>query len=231
MIGMRQYPDKYFDLAIVDPPYGIGEDGKSNHSRGGHTKFGGSKSKAITASTQFTPKEWDKNPMPKEYFVELFRVSKNQIVWGANHFIENMPLQNSSCWVVWDKINGKCDQADCELAWGSFNSSVRKFSFRWHGMLQGDMRHKEKRIHPTQKPVQLYEWLLKHYAKPGQKILDTHLGSGSSRIAASNLGFDFWGYEIDREYFDDQETRFKAGTESTIFTDIQKPKPINLFNL
>ena len=123
----------------------------------------------------------------------------------------DMPL-DASCWVVWDKQNGDNDFADCELAWCSFPSAVRKFEFRWAGMLQGNMANKENRIHPTQKPVKLYEWLLTHYAKQGDKILDTHLGSGSSRIAAYNLGFDFVGCEIDEDYFKAQEERFKAHT-------------------
>ena len=198
---MKTLPDKAFELAIVDPPYGIGESGDKNHSR---TKLARAKDyKAFSGN--------DKEPPPAEYFSELFRVSKNQIVWGANHFISRMPL-DASCWVVWDKQNGDNDFADCELAWCSFPSAVRKFEFRWAGMLQGNMANKENRIHPTQKPVKLYEWLLTHYAKQGDKILDTHLGSGSSRIAAYNLGFDFVGCEIDEDYFKAQEERFKAHT-------------------
>ena len=114
----------------------------------------------------------------------------------------------STGWVVWDKDNGKCDQSDCELAFTSFNKGLRKFTYRWHGLLQQNMKNKENRIHPTQKPVALYKWLLKNYAKEGDKILDTHLGSGSSRIAAHDMGFEFVGYEIDKEYFDAQEKRF-----------------------
>lgn len=146
----------------------------------------------------------------------MFRVSKNQIIFGANHFIERIN-KNSSCWIVWDKDNGNSDFADCELAWTSFKTAVRKVKFRWNGMLQGDMKNKQERIHPTEKPIRLYEWLLKNYAKQGDKILDTHLGSGSSRIAAYNLGFDFWGYEIDKEYFDAQEQRFNKGFNTTLF--------------
>ena len=203
---MKTLPDKAFELAIVDPPYGIGESGDKNHSR---TKLARAKDyKAFSGN--------DKEPPPAEYFSELFRVSKNQIVWGANHFISRMPL-DASCWVVWDKQNGDNDFADCELAWCSFPSAVRKFEFRWAGMLQGDMANKENRIHPTQKPVKLYEWLLTHYAKQGDKILDTHLGSGSSRIAAYNRGFDFVGCEIDEDYFKAQEERFKAHTSQQSF--------------
>ena len=147
----------------------------------------------------------------KEYFDELIRVSNNQIIWGANHFISNIPY-NSSCWIVWNKDNGNNDFADCELAWTSFKTAVRMFTWRWSGMLQQDMKNKERRIHPTQKPVALYEWLLMNYAKEGDKILDTHLGSGSSRIAAHKLGFEFVGCELDKDYFEAQEKRFKTET-------------------
>ena len=144
--------------------------------------------------------------MPDDlYFIELFRVSKNQIIWGANHFGHLAP---ASCWVVWDKLTGDNGYADCELAWTSFDTAVRKFTFRWQGMLQGNMSEKEERMHPTQKPVSLYKWLLKNYAKEGDKILDTHLGSGSSRIAAYDMGFDFTGYELDKDYFEAAEKRF-----------------------
>jgi len=193
---MKRYPDNYFDLAIVDPPYGIGEDGLKNHSRGKATK-----------AIKYTPKNWDKEPPQQEYFEELFRVSKNQIIFGANHFIERIN-KNSSCWIVWNKLNTG-DFADCELAWTSFNTAVRKFDFMWNGMLQGDMKNKENRIHPTQKPVRLYDWILKNYAKEHQIILDTHLGSGSSRIAANKAGVFFIGCEIDKEYFDKQNKRYE----------------------
>lgn len=194
--GMKRYKDKHFDLAIVDPPYGIKEDGLKNHSRSSRAK-----------ATLYMAKEWDKEPMQMNYFNELFRVSKNQIIWGANHFISHIPY-DSSCWIVWDKQNGENDFADCELAWTSFNTAVRKFQFRWHGMLQQDMKNKEKRIHPTQKPIALYKWLLHNYAKQGDLILDTHLGSGSSRIACHKYGFDFTGFELDKEYFEAQEKRY-----------------------
>jgi site-specific DNA-methyltransferase (adenine-specific) len=194
---MARYPDKYFDLAIIDPPYGIGEDGLKNHSRG-----------KLAKATLYTPKKWDKTTAPVEYFNELFRVSKNQIIFGANHFISKIPF-DSSCWIVWDKDNGNSDFSDVELAWTSFKTAARKFKFRWQGMLQQNMKDKEIRIHPTQKPVALYEWILKNYAKEGNVILDTHLGSGSSRIAAYKGGFNFVGCEIDKDYFDAQEKRFK----------------------
>lgn len=133
---------------------------------------------------------------------------KIKIIFGANHFANRLEHPESSCWIVWDKENGANDFADCELAWTSFKSAVRMFRFRWSGMFQGDMAHKEHRIHPTQKPVALYAWIYQHYAKPGDRILDTHLGSGSSRIAAYEAGLDFVGYEIDPDYFEAQEERF-----------------------
>lgn len=189
MQALRQMDDNQYDLAIVDVPYGIGEDGKKNHSRG-----------CLAKSKQYTPKKWDRSSPSLEYFYELQRVSKNQIIWGANHFISKIPI-NSSCWLVWDKLNGRTDFADCELAWSSFKSSVRTFRFRWQGMLQGDMKNKENRIHPTQKPVRLYEWILERYANTGDTILDTHLGSGSIALACHNTGHSLDAYEIDAEYF------------------------------
>ena len=211
MEAMREMPDKAYELAIVDPPYGINMDGG---------KIGGdNKGRA----TDYIKKTWDKKAPEDEYFVELLRVSKNQIVFGANHFISHIPF-DSPCWVVWDKDNTG-NFADCELAWTSFKSAVRKYEFRWNGMLQGNMANKEIRIHPTQKPVALYEWLLTHYAKPGDKILDTHLGSGSSRIAAYNLGFDFTGYEIDKDYFAAQEERFKKHAAQVRLFDLTEQKP------
>lgn len=210
---MKAIPDKHFDLAIIDPNYGIGEDGKTNNSRGsaaGANKWKGTRNTtgAGVPSTTFKPKEWDKEPPKKEYFVELFRVSKNEIIFGANHFISRMPI-DSPCWIIWDKDNGNSDFADCEMAWTSFKSAVRKFKYTWNGMLQGNMKNKEKRIHPTQKPIALYKWLLKNYAKPGQTIFDSHVGSGSIRIACHDLGFDFTGCEIDKDYFEAQEKRYQ----------------------
>lgn len=195
---LRQTPDNYYSLALVDPPYGIGEDGAKNHSRGTATK-----------PTMYKAKSWDKEPPSIEYFSELIRVSKNQIIWGANHFIENIPNANSSCWVVWDKENGATDFADCELAYTSFKSAVRIFRFRWQGMLQGNMKEKENRIHPTQKPVALYKWVLQKYAKPNDKILDTHLGSMSIAIACHDMGFELTGCELDNDYFNAGVERVK----------------------
>jgi site-specific DNA-methyltransferase (adenine-specific) len=194
--------DKAFELAIVDPPYGIGEDGESNNSRGSK------KAKA----TEYKKKEWDKEPPTIEYFQELKRVSKNQIIWGANHFISRIPF-DSPCWVVWDKQRTG-DFADCELAYTSFNTAVRKFVYCWNGFSQGILGRstgatKETRIHPTQKPVALYKWLLSRYAKPGDRILDTHGGSGSICIAAHDLGFNLTWMELDADYYSAAVERYK----------------------
>ena len=199
--ALKGYGDNHFDIAIVDPPYGIGESSNDNKSR---SKLGKSK--------DYGCKNWDDNAPEKEYFIELKRVSKNQIIWGANHFIEKIPNANSSCWVVWNKENGENDFADCELAYCSFKSAVRKIDLRWHGMLQHDMKNKEFRIHPTQKPIQLYKWLLDKYTSEGDLILDTHLGSGSIAIACHNMKRKRVGYEIDAEYYEKACKRFKEQT-------------------
>ena len=194
---MRTLPDKAFDLAIVDPPYGI-------NCAGG--KIGNS----CLAETKEYKKFFgdDKDAPDKSFFDELFRVSKNQIIWGANHFISRF-AKDASCWVVWDKENGDTDFADCELAWTSFKCAVRKYTFRWAGMLQGNMKDKEERIHPTQKPVALYKWLLAKFGGGGgYKVLDTHVGSGSIRIACDEMGYDFVGCEIDKYYWEAQEKRY-----------------------
>ena len=201
MLLMARYPDNYFDLAIVDPPYGIGEDGLKNHSRDKATK-----------ATKYTPKNWDSSAPKVEYFKELKRVSKNQIIFGANHFIENIPNANSSGWFVWDKDNTG-DFADCELAYSSFDKAVRKFRWRWNGMLQQNMKNKQVRIHPTEKPFEVYEFLFKTYAKEGNLILDTHFGSGSIAIAIDTvnkldkMNLTLKACEIDKEYFESSTQR------------------------
>jgi len=190
--GMKRFSDKQFDLAIVDPPYGIGADKGTNG-------FGTSKNRKYKG-------DWDNETPDIEYWNELFRISKNQIVWGGNYF--ELPV--SKCWIVWDKIgNMKLENpfADCELAWTSFNKVVKKIVFRQQGFINDT--NDTDRIHPTQKPTELYRKLLTDYAKGGDKIIDTHLGSGSSRIACYDMGFDFTGFEIDKDYFDAQEKRFK----------------------
>ena len=193
---MRTFNDKQFDLAIVDVPYGIGEDGSKNHTR---SKLAVSKNYKAYAGN-------DTNAPEAEYWTELLRISKNQIVWGANHFISKLPY-DSSCWIVWDKDNGDSDFADCELAWTSFNTAVRKFKWKWQGMLQQNMKNKQERIHPNEKPIQLYEFCIRNYAKQGDKILDTHFGSGSIALAVDKankldkMDLTLTGIEIDTHYF------------------------------
>ena len=204
---MARYEDNHFDLAIVDPPYGIGESSNDNNGRSNLAK-----------SKDYGCKKWDDKAPDKEYFTELKRVSKNQIIFGANHFIEKIHKANSSCWIVWDKVNGENDFADCELAYCSFKTAVRKISLRWHGMLQHDMKNKEHRIHPTQKPVKLYEWILKNYANPNDKILDTNLGSGSIAVAIDKvnkldkMNLTLTACELDKDYFDSSIQRIRRQT-------------------
>ena len=219
--AMRDTPDLYFDLAVVDPPYGDVTaggylTGKSNGGVGPHTKH----HDAV----------WYQDKPGAEYFKELFRISKNQIIWGGNYFSTEI-ARNSQCWLVWDKCHPEGIKfADAELAWTSFNSKTRVFRYMWNGMCQGspgdgekmlgDKRLNEKRIHPTQKPIALYTWIFRNYAKPGDRIIDTHLGSGSSRLAAYTAGLDFTGYEIDKTYFALQEERFLAySSQVDMFVD------------
>ena len=159
---LKLIPDKSIDLCIVDPPYGLER----------YKKADGGNSKKIQCFGD-KDKNWNNEKPDDTYFKELFRVSKNQIIWGANHFIEQFN-KNSSCWIVWDKLTGDNYYADCELAWTSYRSAVRKFSFMWKGMFQGNMKNKEKEFIQRKKPVELYAWLLNNYAKKGDKILDTH---------------------------------------------------------
>ena len=180
---MAQFPDNYFELAIVDPPYGIGISG--NPVRRAHEK-----------------KQWDSTAPNDSYFTQLKRVSKNQIIWGANYF--NLPP--TPCFVVWDKEQPEqFSMAMVEFAWTSFKNPAKLFRKR---VVSADV----ERIHPTQKPVKLYEWLLKNYAKDGDKILDTHLGSASSAIAAHRMGFEFFGTELDGDYFQASIARFERET-------------------
>ena len=189
---MRTLPDKYFDLAVVDPPYGIGIDGQKGcvcknpkHNRKQHIK-----------------KSWDSRIPDEFYFKELERVSKNQIIWGANYFVEHLN-QGHKGWIIWDKGQHDLTMSDCEIAYSSFDCPTRIVVKNRVELL------KDGTIHPTQKPVALYAWIYSRYAKPGDKILDTHLGSGSSRIAAYDAGLDFVGCEIDPDYFKAQEERYQ----------------------
>lgn len=190
LFAMREMKDNQYDLAIVDPPYGI-ED-KISVGGGSHTK---SKSKFHQRYKE-NGKTWDKRPN-KEYWEQLFRVSKNQIVCGANYFTENLPISRG--WAFWHKQGEKMSSVNDELIWTSFDVSIKMFS-RCHGMDKGFLSD-HKVFHPTTKPVALYEWILMNYAKQGDKIIDTHGGSFSSAIACHNLGFDLDIYEIDTEYY------------------------------
>lgn len=191
LVGMKNYPDKYFELAIVDPPYNIA----SQQKRGVGSR--------IDASGKMN--EWNNKKPDEAYFQELFRVSKQQIVWGANNF--SMP--ESEYFIVWDKSQTVKNFASAEYAWTNVKipAKVFRYSIHQHNVDKG------LKIHPTMKPIKLYKWLLQNYAKPGDKILDTHLGSGSSRIAAYDMGFDFTGFEIDKDYYEAQEKRFQDFTK------------------
>ncbi len=196
---MQGIEDNYFDLAIVDPPYGIGfgEFNRTNKdSQGNRYK-----------ADKYKNDNWDISIPTDEYFKELFRVSKNQIVWGGNYF-PILWINGCKGFIFWYKGNPVPNFSDGELAWTSFNKVAKQFDFRYYGNLEGNSSASEK-VHPTQKPVALYKWLLTNYAKKGDKILDTHLGSQSSRIAAYDLGFDFWGCELDKDYFEQGNKRFE----------------------
>ena len=189
---MKNIPDKYFDLAICDPPYGLGIDGQKEsicknpkHNRKQHKR-----------------KDWDKKTPPHEYFVELERVSKNQIIWGANYFVENL-TKGTKGWICWYKGQQGLTMSDCELAYSSFNCPTRVVIVNRAELV------KQHTIHPTEKPVKLYEWLLKNYAKPTDKIIDTHFGSCSIGIACHNFGCSLDACEIDKEYFDKAVERLK----------------------
>lgn len=189
MLGMKEYADGYFDLAIVDPPYGININNNIGRRKG-------------DKKSDYPKAYWDSSVPDKAYFDELFRVSKKAIIWGGNYF----QLPPTKCFIVWRKpqISEDVSFSMCEYAWSNLDGTSKE----WVGM-----SNEKDRIHATQKPVALYEWLLKHYAQEGYKILDTHVGSGSSRIACYNLDYDFIGYEIDEYYFKAQEHRFEVATQ------------------
>lgn len=205
MKGMAEFPDAFFDLAIVDPPYGIGVCSLA-YTNGVEMVW-----RALAKRKDYRHNEWDIKP-EKEYFDELERVSKKQIIWGGNYFSDM--LKPSKSFVVWDKRcndNMVNDFADCEYAYLSNGMGVaRVFRYLWNGMLQGNMKNKENRIHPTQKPVALYEWLLDKYMPNGGVLLDTHVGSASSLIAAREMGIKYVGFEIDQEYYAQAKKRLDA---------------------
>lgn len=192
---LKQLPDKCIDLVLTDPPYGIGEAAGKNKSRG---------NKAI--AKDYGNKDWDNSIPEKEIFNEIFRVSKNQIIFGGNYFVEY--LTNSSCWLVWDK-NNSGDFADCELAWTNFKSAVRKYKWTWNGMLQEDMKHKDIRVHPTQKPLKLFEMILNDYSNENDLILDCFSGSGTTAVACHDLKRRFICIEKDKEYYEKSIERLK----------------------
>lgn len=217
--GMREIPDKHFELAIVDPPYGIGEHGGKNRSGFVKQKNGN----RLWVNGFHERRSWDREPCQPETITEIFRVSKRQIIWGCNNF--NYPFGPGR--IVWDKCQQGTDQSDCEIAYNSEGKKVDLFRFMWRGMMQGkgvlcgeiqqgNKKKNEKRIHPTQKPIALYKWLLKNYAKPGDKILDTHVGSGSSIIACIDMGFEYMGFEIDEGYYKAMQERIYHFTRQTV---------------
>ena len=211
---MKQYPDKHFDLAIVDPPYGI----NISQTFGGEKRKSG---KGAALKSAFTKKDWDSAIPNKSYFDELFRVSKNQIIWGANYFTEYLP--NSMGWLAWNKNNGTTKFSDCELAFTSYDKALRMFTYTWNGMLQQNMKTKEKRTHPTQKPTDLYDWLINNYSEPNQKLLDTHFGSGSIALAVDranrldNMNLHLTACEIDLDYVNASIKRISQAIKQQTF--------------
>lgn len=202
---LKEFPNDYFDLAIVDPVYG-------DVTQGGYMQ--GKCGEHAAKRRDYHLGLWSQEKTGSDYFKELLRVSKNQIVWGGNYFCSNLP--ESQGWIVWDKKHPEgVSFADCELAWTSFDVATRIFRFRWNGMLQEDMKNKEYKIHPTQKPVRLYEWILQNYAKDGDVILDTHVGSASSLIAFHQTGHKYIGFEIDTEYYRQAKERLENETAQT----------------
>lgn len=215
--ALKAMADNQFDWAIVDPEYGRKEHGGVNRS-GWVTQANGTKM-FVKNGNHYAKKQWDNAPAGKDYFTELFRVSKNQIIWGCNYYSSNF----GSGRIIWDKCNEGSDQSDCEIAYNSSTDRVDLFRFMWRGMMQGksireghimqgNKKLNEKRIHPTQKPVALYKWLLDKYTSEGDLILDTHLGSGSIAIACHDLKRKLIAYEIDKEYYEAACKRFETHT-------------------
>lgn len=217
---MQEFPPRHFDLAVTDPPYFDGPN-KSGYYGKGHSSLGVQRAKHYDALP-----EWSV-PGP-EYFETLQRISRHQIIWGANHFADRFNSAGPG-WIVWDKLNGASTFADAELAYCSMDCAVRVFRYVWNGMHQGqyggNKAKNESRIHPTQKPVALYEWLYDNYAKPGQRLIDTHMGSGSSAIAANTRGFEYCGIEIDPSMFEAACLRIEeAHRQSSLFWQVEAPK-------
>ncbi len=198
---MATVPDKYFDLSIVDPPYGIHEKLKAGSS---------CQNKGNKFALMYEQKNWDMHRPTQDYFNELFRISKNQIIWGGNYFTDKLPVSRG--WICWDKGGDNMTSVNNELAWSSYEKAMKMFR-RCHGLDKGFMNKEGSNIHPTQKPVALYEWLLTNYAKKGQRVFDSHLGSASSAIAAHYFGVDFVGTELDKDYFEAAKARFDMATK------------------
>ena len=206
---LKEFPNDYFDLAIVDPVYGdVTKGGYMTHNIGQKIGTGKAKQKGYHDGV------WRQEKTDKLYFEQLLRVCKNAIIWGGNFFADCLPI--SQGWIVWDKLHPEgITFSDCELAWTSFDVATRIFRFMWNGMLQQDMKNKEQRIHPTQKPVALYKWLIDKFANPGDTILDTHAGSASSLIACHQTGHKYIGFEIDTEYYRQAKERLENETAQT----------------
>jgi site-specific DNA-methyltransferase (adenine-specific) len=236
LAAMREMPDKCFELAIVDVPFGLNE-GKKHATRTIRCKQ--RNGSFLNVPFIHTKKDWDESQPSQLYFNELFRVSRKQIIFGENYLQFDQKAESSGR-IFWDKLTSG-DFSHGELMWTNLFSSIRRVVFMWSGFnqgisletpftQQGNKRLNEKRIHPVQKPVVLYSWLLTNYAKTGDRILDTHLGSGSSRIAAYDLGFDFVGYELDKDYFETQEARFKTHcAQPKLFVpEVVQPEQVSL---
>ncbi len=208
---MARYEDNHFDLAIVDPPYGIGFDGNTTANGG----IAGNRN-GFTHKQHHEKKGWDNETPPQEFFNELFRVSKNQIIWGGNYFTDKIPVSRG--WIYWDKkitsANNK-NFSDGELAWTSFNKILKKITFDWIGFGYLNNTRRQKKTHPTEKPIDLYRQVLRGYAKNGDKILDTHLGSGSIAIACHEEKFDLTACEIDTDYYNSAMKRLKEAQMQT----------------
>jgi len=189
MEGMKGFPDKFFDLAIVDPPYGV------NYGKSG--KLGSGR---VAKSNNYKPTTWDSKPPDINYFNELNRISRDQIIWGCNHYTDRINLKSGR--IIWDKLLPFDEISGMELAYNSCSNGISVFKYLWHGMLQENMKNKEIRTHPTQKPANLYRWILRRYAKPDYKIIDTHAGSCSSVIAFLDFGCQWIAFEIDKDYYE-----------------------------
>lgn len=221
---LPKFPDKYFEIAVCDPPYGLGEHGGKNRSKYVVQKNG---SKIFVSDGKYQNQGWDNNPPDRQYFDELIRVSKHQIIWGANYF--DYPFPGGR--IVWDKCNDGSDQSGAEIAYCSLNNRVDIFRYMWRGMMQGKSIQEgtvqqgnktlnEKRITPTQKPVNLYRWIIQKYIQPGWKVLDTHTGSASSLIAYEEAGIDYIAFEIDPYYYDLSSGRLKEYREQITLFDL-----------